>query len=231
MRDRRPRQVVSTGAALSVPYIVAARALGIPVTYIDSATRISAPSQTGRILEVVPGVARYHQGDGWNRPRWSDFGSVFDGYAVESCQARAVDRVLVTVGSEKFPFVRALETVRDGVPDARLEWQTGNTGVDGLQLQGDVRAWWRGDEIAASAAASDVVIAHAGVGSILMVLRTGACPVVIPRLSRLGEHVDDHQMELAEQLERRGLIRVLRPGDDLARCIREASERRIVRLT
>lgn len=216
---------------MSVPYILAARALGIPVTYIDSATRISAPSQTGRILELVPGVSRYHQGHGWSRPRWREFGSVFDGYVVESSPARTVQDVLVTVGSEKFPFVRGLEMVRDGLSGARVKWQTGNTPTDGLDLQGDVRAWWPGDEIAAAAASADVVITHAGVGSILMVLRTGACPVIIPRMSRFGEHVDDHQMDLAEQLEERGLVRVLRPGDDVSAGALDATQRRIVRLS
>ena len=41
---------------------------------------------------------------------------------------------------------------------------------------------------------------HAGVGSILTCLRLGRTPLVVPRQSRFGEHVDDHQVELTRAL-------------------------------
>jgi beta-1,4-N-acetylglucosaminyltransferase len=49
-----------------------------------------------------------------------------------------------------------------------------------------------------------VVVTHAGVGSFLVARRAGHIPVVVPRLHRYGEHVDDHQAELARALERAG---------------------------
>lgn len=49
--------------------------------------------------------------------------------------------------------------------------------------------------------AARVVIVHAGVGSVLLASRAGHTPVVVPRLRRLGEHVDDHQAELGRALE------------------------------
>ena len=53
---------------------------------------------------------------------------------------------------------------------------------------------------------ADVVISHAGVGSILLAQRTGHTPLVVPRLARLGEHVDDHQSDLVRALGERGTI-------------------------
>jgi UDP-N-acetylglucosamine transferase subunit ALG13 len=47
---------------------------------------------------------------------------------------------------------------------------------------------------------ADVVITHAGVGSILTCLRLGRTPLVVPRQRRFGEHVDDHQVELTRAL-------------------------------
>lgn len=228
LRDRRPQHLVSTGAALSVPYMVVARALRVPVTYVESATRLSAPSQTGRIMERIPGTRLYHQGSGWNRRSWTEFGSVFDGYSAVPVQPRQARRALVTVGSERFPFARALEVVRDALPGVRISWQTGNTPADAARLRGDVRSWWPGDELAAAAQEADVVVTHAGVGSMLMVLRAGSSPVVIPRMKCLGEHVDDHQIELASLLESRGLVSVVRPGDDIAAHVQAAMARRIL---
>jgi UDP-N-acetylglucosamine transferase subunit ALG13 len=37
-------------------------------------------------------------------------------------------------------------------------------------------------------------------------------PIVVPRLHRLGEHVDDHQLDLTTTLSRAGAVEVL--GDD-----------------
>lgn len=230
MREHRPRQVVSTGSALAVPYMTAARILRIPVTYIESATRRDGPSLTGRITEWMPGVNRFYQSSGWNRRGWDSFGSIFDSYIAETADARAVRRVLVTIGSEKFPFRRALDTVLAASAGLDLVWQTGNTPVTDGELPGEVQAWWPGDELAAAARSADVVVTHAGVGSILMVLRSGACPVVIPRMSERGEHIDDHQIELSRVLEERGLVVVARPGDDIGHCISQAAARSIVKI-
>lgn len=230
LRRRRPTQIVSTGAALAVPYLLTARVLGARVTYVESATRLAGPSVTGRIIERVPGAQLFHQARNWTkpRPRWRTFGSIFDAYTYESGPPRPIDRVLVTVGSERFPFPRALTIVRDGLPGVESTWQTGHTSVP-EGLQGDVRAWWPGDELAAAARMADLVITHAGVGSILMVLRVGTCPIVIPRLAEHDEHIDNHQIQLAGVLEERGVVVVARPGDDLAELVAEASRRRIVR--
>lgn len=229
MRANRPRLLVSTGSALTVPYMVAARCSRVPVTYVESATRLTDPSLTGRIAERIPGVRLFQQGTAWNRPRWGSHASVFDEYVCNPGDARPVQRALVTLGTEQFPFSRAVEAVRNALPNVQVTWQTGNTPVDGFSLPGDVRAWWRADALATVARDQDVVITHAGVGSILMVLRAGRCPLVIPRMKQFQEHVDDHQAELAEQLEERGLVVVARPGDDLAQRANEAARRRVVR--
>ncbi|ADB53706.1 D-glucuronyl C5-epimerase family protein [Conexibacter woesei] len=55
-------------------------------------------------------------------------------------------------------------------------------------------------------ATARVVVTHAGVGSILLATRAGHTPIVVPRLARNGEHVDDHQVELARALERDGRV-------------------------
>jgi UDP-N-acetylglucosamine--N-acetylmuramyl-(pentapeptide) pyrophosphoryl-undecaprenol N-acetylglucosamine transferase len=53
--------------------------------------------------------------------------------------------------------------------------------------------------------AADVVVAHAGVGSSLLALAAGKRPLLVPRRVAHGEHVDDHQGEIAAELARRGL--------------------------
>jgi UDP-N-acetylglucosamine--N-acetylmuramyl-(pentapeptide) pyrophosphoryl-undecaprenol N-acetylglucosamine transferase len=45
--------------------------------------------------------------------------------------------------------------------------------------------------------------------------------IAMPRLSELGEHYDDHQSEITEAFEARGLVRVARTSDDLRLALRE----------
>lgn len=232
LHAQRPSRVVSTGAALALPYLLAARLRGIPVTYIESATRLTGPSLTGRILERVPGVDLNHQAESWETgsSKWKRYGSIFDSYSTVASEKTIAPRsLLVTVGSERFDFRRAIDLVLSGAPEATIKWQTGHTEAPG-DLPGEGRAWWPGDELAAAAKTVDTVVTHAGVGSILMALRAGRCPVVIPRSPRRDEHIDDHQEQLASALESRGLVLVAREDADLAPLIDEASRRRVIRV-
>lgn len=45
---------------------------------------------------------------------------------------------------------------------------------------------------------SDVMISHAGTGSVTPALKKGKKVIVFPRLKDYGEHIDNHQLELAE---------------------------------
>jgi beta-1,4-N-acetylglucosaminyltransferase len=47
-----------------------------------------------------------------------------------------------------------------------------------------------------------VVVTHGGVGTILDVLQEGVSVVVIPRLKKYGEVIDDHQLVFVQELEK-----------------------------
>lgn len=74
--------------------------------------------------------------------------------------------------------------------------------------------------------AADVVVSHAGVGTILCAIRAGHTPIIFPRLRRYGEAVDDHQAELAEALATRGTAMIARDAAELAAAVRSAPPRR-----
>lgn len=67
---------------------------------------------------------------------------------------------------------------------------------------------------------ADVVVSHAGVGSIICAVRAGHVPIVFPRMQRYAETIDDHQVELARALERRGTVRVATGPEQLLSQIR-----------
>jgi len=65
--------------------------------------------------------------------------------------------------------------------------------------------------------AARVVVTHAGVGSVLLALEHAKRPVVVARLHRFGEAVDDHQQAFGSRLAQEGLVRYVdleREGQD-----------------
>jgi UDP-N-acetylglucosamine transferase subunit ALG13 len=53
---------------------------------------------------------------------------------------------------------------------------------------------------------ANLVITHAGVGSVFLALRKGKKTIVVPRMKKFGEHSDDHQIQVAKELEKQKLI-------------------------
>lgn len=220
-------RIVTTGAGSAIPFMIAGRALGIPVHYIESAARAEGPSLTGKVAERIPGTRLYSQYVDWASPRWVFRGSVFDPIEVTEQPARTARRVVVTLGTMRtFGFRSAVEAVvrtLPGVaaPDMEVLWQVGATDCRGLEIEGRVAVPAR--ELKAAIAEADLVIAHAGVGSALSALDSGKVPILLPRRARRGEHVDDHQLMIARSLADRGLAITADTdeltGSDLARAM------------
>ena len=66
---------------------------------------------------------------------------------------------------------------------------------------------------------------HAGVGSVLCARQAGHVPVVVPRLHRFDEHVDDHQLELVAALGADGHVVGVTDMADLASAVQKAGRR------
>lgn len=229
LRRHRPEVVISTGAAMAVPYLAAAGLLGIEAHYIESATRRDGPSLTGQILRWIPGVDLHQQSFENQRTGWHCVGSVFDSFADGPEQVHRPASAVVVLGTEKYPFGRVLEQVREAFPrDANILVQCGSTpAVPGM----DCREWIPHSELGTAMAEADVVVTHSGVGSVLGSLRASKHPIVLPRSAELGEHVDNHQFELAAVLRQRRLATVVEPQTHLGEVMPQALHRSTVRVS
>jgi UDP-N-acetylglucosamine--N-acetylmuramyl-(pentapeptide) pyrophosphoryl-undecaprenol N-acetylglucosamine transferase len=106
-------------------------------------------------------------------------------------------------------------------------WQTGATPHAGLR--GTAEDVTPAEMLRNLIRDADVVIAHAGVGSALEVLQAGRCPVLIPRRRQFGEHIDDHQGQIAAELSRRGLAVTAQPEDLTLDHLLDAASRSVER--
>jgi UDP-N-acetylglucosamine--N-acetylmuramyl-(pentapeptide) pyrophosphoryl-undecaprenol N-acetylglucosamine transferase len=208
-------QVLSTGAAVAVPFMLRARQLGLPCHYFESATRVEGPSLSGRMLERLPGVSRYRQLGDWGGSRWRAGPSVFDGFGVVS--AGVVSRptsMLLSLGTHRYAFPALVERLHAMAPGEMtdLNWQLGSTPAP-PGLHGRVATVVDADRLVRAIAAAEIVVGHAGVGLALSALSAGKVPVLVPRRRARREHTDDHQVQLAHELDRRGLAVTAEVGE------------------
>lgn len=212
-RQVRPSGVVTAGAAQAIPHLVAASAHRTPITFVESAARTQGPSVSGRVAQRLPGAALRSQTAAFG-PRWSVLPDVFGRFLVQPASPRPIDRILVSLGTERFPFERAVRAVMGAAQSATsVVWQTGNTTVE--HAGAPLRQWLTPAQLHSELDRASVVVVHGGVGAILDAFGAGHVPVVIPRSPEWGEHVDDHQLTMCRSLAERGMIVMVSPGETL----------------
>ena len=121
-------------------------------------------------------------------------------------EARRLTAV-VTVGTDHHRFDRLMDWLEswDAANPGAVAWivQHGSSrpmaGADGFAMKPR-------SELLSLIRAADLVITQGGPGGIMDSRECGVVPIVVPRLARLQEVVDDHQVAFAQQLSRKGLL-------------------------
>jgi len=125
--------------------------------------------------------------------------------------------ILLSLGTHEQPFPRALDLVEPLVCQGeRLIVQHGSTGPRPEMPNTTWVEFMSFDEVTDTMARADSVVCHAGIGTVMTALQAGHTPVVIPRRAQRGEHVDDHQLEIADRFTKRGLILCVTTETNLA---------------
>ena len=128
--------------------------------------------------------------------------------------------MVVTLGThQRFTFPRLLNRLVEILPPTvEVLWQVGATTIE--RMPAGARRQVPIAELRQAMREADVVVSHAGVGSALAAMQAGRRALYVPRRRAHGEHVDDHQVEMARELQGRNLV-----------VAREASEVTLADLT
>jgi UDP-N-acetylglucosamine transferase subunit ALG13 len=220
--------MVTTGAALGLAGLTAARLHRIPATYIESVSRVRGPSLTGKLASLDPSIQMYCQYEHWANERWKFHGSLFDTFETVPKSRIASPRLFVTLGTiQPYRFDALVDAVLStGLADSRTVWQLGATTREGLA--GRAHSQLSASEFESCARAADVVITHAGVGTLMQFLEMGIFPVVVPRRADRKEHVDDHQVQIVQLLQKRRIAIACEVNELNAAKILEASSATVV---
>ena len=130
--------------------------------------------------------------------------------------------IVVSVGTHEQPFDRLLGAVAELGGSEELLVQYGTSTL--APGRGEWVDYLSFDELAAYVARARVFVCHAGVGSIVVARRYGLRPIVVPRKHELGEHVDDHQLELSRRLASAGIVTLVEDENELAAAVFAAAE-------
>ncbi|MDH2443007.1 glycosyltransferase [Amnibacterium sp. CER49] len=205
---------ISTGSAFAIGVFAQAALHHVPRIFVESVSRVTGPSMSGRIIALLHLADLYTQHKGWATGRWKPHPSVLAEYApAPAVQQPPPDvdghSVFVTLGTfRRYRFDSLVEALlRTGLVGPRTTWQLGAT--DRSDLPGRVEVELSAAEFETELSRADVVVTHAGVGTILSLLEAGRFPVVVPRRRARHEHVDDHQSQIADLLRSLGIARVV----------------------
>lgn len=123
--------------------------------------------------------------------------------------------IFATVGVQ-LPFDRLIKAVDDWAGTRGRTDIVAQAGASAYQPQHlALRATLAPPEFRRLVEEAELVIAHAGMGSIITALELGKRIIVMPRRADLGEHRNDHQLSTARYMAEQNLVTVAPDTDTL----------------
>lgn len=125
--------------------------------------------------------------------------------------------IFVTVGTQKQQFTRLI----DYIETAKLKtviMQNGYTKYEGTQIK--CLGFISPKDMLKYSKKADYVITHAGI-TIIELLEQNKKVLVVPREKRYKEHINNHQFEICEALEKEGYILVAHSEEEFLKKVKE----------
>lgn len=140
-------------------------------------------------------------------------------------EADPLANVFVITGTQKFPFNRLIQSVDQlaepghVLENAEITAQSGTATVRTRHTR--CIPFLSPEEMSDYINAADLVITHGGTGAIMESLQAAKPVIAVARLSKYGEHVDDHQVEIVNQFTKENYVIGLHETDDLERAVKK----------
>lgn len=71
---------------------------------------------------------------------------------------------------------------------------------------------------------ASIIVTHSGVGTIITALKAKKPVIVFPRLEKYGEHVDDHQLDIAKAFEKKKYVLCCYEHDSLKNILDKCND-------
>ena len=116
--------------------------------------------------------------------------------------------ILVMLGTQNNDFHRLLEEIEKNIENGNINEevvvQAGFTKYKSDKMK--IFSLTSKENLENLIKQADLIITHAGVGSIEMALEQNKKVIAVPRLKKFGEHVNDHQKDIEKKLDEKGCL-------------------------
>ena len=134
--------------------------------------------------------------------------------------------IFVILGTQDKKFPRLLDAIQKQINEGKIDKnekiivQAGSTKYKSEDIQ--ILDYMPINEFEECIEKSDIIICHAGVGTILTALKKGKKIIAAARLKKYGEHVNDHQLQILENFSKKGYILSLEDFEKLDLVLEQA---------
>jgi len=143
--------------------------------------------------------------------------------------------IFVTLGTEKMQFKRLINWIEQALDERVINEevfiQAGATQKEYVtKCKGVTQVdYIKYVEMKQNIEKASVIIGHCGVGTFLTITSLDRTPILVPRVGKLGEHLDEHQEMLAKRLERVFNIPIARSYEQLVELLKNGFDERKVK--
>ena len=137
-------------------------------------------------------------------------------------------KAYITVGTQDKQFIRLLEYAEKLILEnviTKAYIQIGQTKYDFKEeiiknSEIEIFKFRSSDDINTIISNVDIVISHSGVGTIMDTIKKKKKIVLVPRLFKNKEHINDHQLEIAEEFQKKEYVLVANNYDELKNILK-----------
>lgn len=131
--------------------------------------------------------------------------------------------ILITLGTQDKQFTRLLDMVQKEIDNGNIKdkvvVQAGHTKYKSKDME--IFDLIDRDKFSDLISKCDILITHGGVGSIITGLNNNKKVIVVPRLAKYDEHMNDHQLQITNNFFKEGYILPLYENDSLEKVLKE----------
>ena len=134
--------------------------------------------------------------------------------------------IFVILGTQDKKFPRLLQAIQDKIDEGKISKkeeiivQAGSTKFETKNMK--IIDYMSVRKFEEAIEKADVIICHAGVGTILTALKKNKKIIAAARLKQYGEHVNDHQLQILDNFTKEGYILALEDFDKIDILLKQA---------
>ena len=141
--------------------------------------------------------------------------------------------IFVALGTQKFQFNRLLQMIDQLLDEGKIKEtvfaQIGNS--DYRPKNYKYASFLDKNEFEDRIRNSNLLITHSGVATIITGIKNNKKVIVVPRLAKYGEHVDDHQVQIAQSFSKQNYVMMYEENIELDLLIRKARTHEFTKYT